>query len=156
LPARLERRYQRFLADVRLADGSLLTVHCPNTGAMTGCAEPGARVWLSLAVGAHRKYPHTWELVETAAGLACIHSARANQLVAAALAAGTIDELVGYRRLRREVRAVGGSRIDFLLEEGVAPDCLVEVKSVTLCDADGLGRFPDAPSARGLRHLEEL
>ncbi|MDP4789958.1 MAG: DNA/RNA nuclease SfsA, partial [Haliea sp.] len=81
LEGRLLRRYKRFLADVELLSGEVITVHCPNTGAMTGCAAPGVRVWLSQSANSKRKYPHTWELVETAAGLACIHSARANQVV---------------------------------------------------------------------------
>ena len=73
--ATLLRRYKRFLADVELPGGEVITVHCPNTGAMTGCAEPGSRVWLSFSDAKTRKYPHTWELVETATGMACIHSA---------------------------------------------------------------------------------
>ena len=77
----LVRRYKRFLADVELPGGEVITVHCPNTGAMTGCAEPGWRVWLSRSSSSKRKYPHTWELVETDKGMACIHSARANAVV---------------------------------------------------------------------------
>lgn len=152
----LLRRYKRFLADVRLDDGTELIVHCPNTGAMTGCAEPGSRVWLSLAANPKRKYSHTWELVETGSGLACIHSALANTLAAEAIAAGLIPELDGYPELRREVAVgAGGSRVDMQLSGRGAP-CLVEVKCVTLCAADGLGLFPDAVSSRGARHLREL
>ena len=91
----LQRRYKRFLADVLLDSGETLTVHCPNTGAMTGCAEPGSPVWLSRSDSKTRKYPHTWELVETAAGLACIHSARANKVVLEALAENRVAELTG-------------------------------------------------------------
>ena len=69
-----------FLADVEMPGGGVITVHCPNTGAMTGCAQPGRRYGYPQS-GKTRKYPHTWELVETASGLACIHSARANQVV---------------------------------------------------------------------------
>jgi sugar fermentation stimulation protein A len=81
LEGRLLRRYKRFLADVELPGGEIITVHCPNTGAMTGCADAGSRVWLSVSDSKTRKYPHTWELVETASGMACIHSAKANQVV---------------------------------------------------------------------------
>ena len=79
----LIKRYKRFLADVELPSGDVITAHCPNTGAMTGCAEPGSRVWLSLSASKTRKYPHTWELVETPHGMACVHSAKANTVICA-------------------------------------------------------------------------
>jgi sugar fermentation stimulation protein A len=152
---RLVRRYKRFLADVELADGSCITAHCPNTGAMTGCAEPGSAVWLSRSDSRSRKYPHTWELVATADGLACVHSALANRVVREAVAAGRIPQLTGYPTLRSEVRYGGGSRADLLLEAG-RRRAFVEVKSVTLCAPGGQGLFPDAVSERGRRHLAEL
>ncbi len=157
LPATLLRRYKRFLADVRLESGEELTVHCPNTGAMTGCAEPGSRVWLHDSGNPKRKYRYTWELVESGDGhLACVHSARANALVAEALAEGALPFLEGYPGVAREVAFGGeGSRVDFLLD-GPRGQCLVEVKSVTLHVGDGLGLFPDAPSVRGRKHLREL
>ena len=151
----LQRRYQRFLADVELPGGELITAHCPNTGAMTGCAQPGSRVWLSVSGSATRKYPHTWELVETAEGLACIHSARANRVVAEALRQQRIPELAGYDKLETEVRYGQGSRADLVLSSG-GRRCLVEVKSVTWCDPAGLGLFPDAVSIRARKHLREL
>jgi sugar fermentation stimulation protein A len=151
----LLRRYKRFLADVELESGEQITVHCPNTGAMTGCAQPGSPVWLSHSDSKTRKYPHTWELVETSAGLACIHSARANAVVAEAVQAGMIPELAGYDSLRREVKYGQGSRADLVLE-GEGPRCVVEIKSVTLCRDNGVGVFPDAVSSRARRHLQEL
>lgn len=157
IEARLVRRYKRFLADVILADGTELTVHCPNTGAMTGCAEPGSRVWLLDSGNPKRKYRHTWELVETVDGeLACVHSARANALFAEALAEGRVPGLMQVADIRREVAYGGeGSRADFQLQsEGRT--CTVEVKSVTLHPGDGLGVFPDAVSQRAARHLREL
>lgn len=154
----LLRRYKRFLADVELPSGEIITAHCPNTGAMTGCAEPGSRVWLSTSENPKRKYRHSWELVEVAGGaIACIHSARANALAEEAIALGTIRELQGYQAIRREVKfGEEGSRIDLLLEGGAAADCFVEVKSVTLALGAGLGVFPDAVSLRGRKHLREL
>ena len=152
----LIRRYKRFLADVELADGSVITAHCPNTGAMTGCAEPGSRVWLSVSDNPKRKYRHGWELVESAGDLACIHSARANSLVVEAIENGVVGELQGYSSLRSEVKyGAENSRIDILLEAD-SGRCYVEVKSVTLLLDDGLGVFPDAVSARGRKHLREL
>lgn len=153
----LIRRYKRFLADVTLDDGSTVTAHCPNTGAMTGCAEPGSRVWLSRSGNPARKYPFSWELVETAGGeLACIHSARANALALEGITTGVIRELQGYEDVQREVKfGREGSRVDLLLQ-GKGKRCFVEVKSVTLDWGEGLGLFPDARSDRGRKHLREL
>lgn len=152
---RLLRRYKRFLADVELPGGEQITVHCPNTGAMTGCAEPGSRVWLSTSDSKTRKYPQTWELVETSAGMACIHSARANQVVREAFAAGRIAQFSGYPDIRPEVKYGEGCRADLLLQ-GPPGRVFVEVKSVTLCRTGGQGLFPDAVSERGRKHLLAL
>jgi len=155
LAGRLLRRYKRFLADVELPGGEVITVHCPNTGAMTGCAEVGSRVWLSTSASKTRKYPHTWELVETAGGLACIHSARANQVVREAFTSARIPGFEAYPEIRAEVKYARGSRADLLLE-GADGRVFVEVKSVTLCRAGGCGLFPDAVSERGRKHLRAL
>ena len=155
IQGRLRRRYKRFLADVELAGGEVITAHCPNTGAMTGCAEPGWQVWLSVSDSKTRKYPHTWELVATASGMACVHSARANPVVAEAVEAGLIPALAGYPALRREVKYGEGSRADLVLE-GEGSRCVVEIKSVTLLQPAGIGVFPDAVSERARRHLAEL
>lgn len=154
----LLRRYKRFLADVRLADGTELTAHTPNTGSMLGCSEPGSRVWLRDSANPKRKYRYSWELVETAGGtLVGINTGLPHTLVREAVADGTVTELQGYASCRAEVRYGQGSRIDLLYEDG--PDggrCYVEIKNVTTCDEAGYGFFPDAVSARGTRHLREL
>jgi sugar fermentation stimulation protein A len=155
LEGTLLRRYKRFLADVELPGGQVITAHCPNTGAMTGCAEPGSRVWLSTSASKTRKYPHTWELVETTRGLACIHSAKANQVVYEAFAGGKIPGFEPYADISREVKYGQGSRIDLLLQ-GPSGRVYVEVKSVTLCREGGWGAFPDAVSERGRKHVNEL
>ena len=156
LPGMLLRRSKRFLADMLLDDGRELVLHCPNTGSMKNCAQPGSRVWVDIQNKPGRKLPGTWELVEVAPGqLACIHSARANRVVATALRAGLITPLVGFSVLRPEVKMPGGvSRFDFLLSD--PGECVVEVKSVTLALGDGWGAFPDAVSLRGQKHLLEL
>lgn len=153
--ARLIRRYKRFLADVLLESGEEVTVHCPNTGAMTGCIEEGASIWLSLSDNPKRKYPMTWELIERSSGeRICVHSARANAVVEAAIEDGTLAELQGYSHIQREVKVAEGTRADFVL---TGPGrCVVEVKSVTLGLGQGYGAFPDAVSDRANRHLEEL
>lgn len=160
--AQLIRRYKRFLADVILNDGSEATLHCPNTGAMTGCQGAGWAVWYSDSGNPKRKYPCTWQIVQNDAGdFIGINSAFANTLVHEALSEGRLAELAGFTSLRSEV-AYGEqkSRIDFLLRfapEGErAQDCYVEVKSLTLGLAEGLGVFPDAVTTRGQKHLEEL
>jgi sugar fermentation stimulation protein A len=153
--ARLVRRYKRFLADVELPGGEVITVHCPNTGAMTACAEPGCRVWLSRSTVKTRKYPHTWELIETDAGMACIHSAKANQVVREAFESGLIPGFEDYPNIRSEVKYGENSRADLLLE-GESGRVFVEVKSVTLLREPAQGAFPDAVSERGRKHLVEL
>lgn len=161
IEAQLIKRYKRFLADVTLQDGSMITVHCPNTGKMTGCAEPGSRIWLSDSANPKRKYRYTWELTETATGPAYIHSAKANALVKEALAEHRIAELSGYTQIKAE-QPYGeqGSRVDFVLDESTIASekhrsCYVEVKAVTL-DESGIGYFPDTVSDRGLKHLQDL
>ncbi|MFK3720753.1 DNA/RNA nuclease SfsA [Pseudomonas fulva] len=155
---RLLRRYKRFLADIELATGEQLTIHCPNTGSMLNCMREGGRVWFSRSSDPKRKLPGTWEISETPQGrLACVNTGRANALVEEALRAGIITELAGFTALKREV-AYGeeGSRIDFRLEFDGAP-AYVEVKSVTLGYADSTtAAFPDAVTQRGAKHLREL
>lgn len=153
----LLRRYKRFLADVVLDDGREITLHCPNTGSMKNCADPGSRVWFSDSGNDKRKYRHTWELVETASGvLAGINTGRANELVKALILSGRVPELSGYARVRSEVKyGSENSRIDLLLEEGATPDCFVEIKNVTLAEG-ATGYFPDAVTERGRKHLREL
>ncbi|MFW1677221.1 DNA/RNA nuclease SfsA [Pontibacter sp. JAM-7] len=156
-PGRLIKRYKRFLADIELDNGHEVTVHCPNTGSMRNCAEPGSRVWVWDSGNAKRKYPMTWELVEVEQRhLACINTARANSLVAEAITAGVIPALAGYAKLRREVPDGEQSRIDFLLQDPHKGQIWVEVKNVTLLERDGWGSFPDAVTTRGARHLRAL
>lgn len=156
--AELLCRYKRFLADVRMPSGEVVTVHCPNTGAMTGCAEPGSRVWLQPSNNAKAKYGWGWRFVETPSGLANIYSAGANQLFQDAFLAGRLSAFEGFSSIKREVSyAKGQSRADFLLSgHATHRDCLVEIKSVTLCGEEGVGYFPDAKSERGLKHLVHL
>lgn len=155
----LIQRYKRFLADVRLPDGSQLTLHCPNTGSMLNCQVPGSRVWYSTAANPDRKYPHTWELVESPEGeLIGINTGRANHLVREAIEAQRLVELRDYPVLRGEVSyGQEKSRIDLLLQGHASqPDCYVEIKNVSLGMGAGLGLFPDAVTQRGQKHLREL
>ncbi len=154
IEGRLIRRYKRFLVDVKLAGGQLVTAHTANPGRMQGLMEPGSRVWLSYHDNPKRKLAYSWQLVKVGRYLVGVDPIRANALVAEAIRRGVISELSGYDSLRREV-ALGASRIDLLLERP-GERCYVEVKSVTLRMPDGLGLFPDAVSERGRKHLLEL
>ncbi|PWR23927.1 DNA/RNA nuclease SfsA [Zavarzinia compransoris] len=158
VPARLIRRYKRFLADVVLDTGETVTAHCANPGSMLGLAPEGARVFLSPARDPKRKLRWSWRLVEIGGALVGIDTGLANVVVAEAVAAGRIPALAGYGDLRREVPYGRNSRIDLLLSDAAAggPDCLVEVKSVTLSRRPGLAEFPDSVTARGAKHLDEL
>jgi sugar fermentation stimulation protein A len=153
----LIKRYKRFLADVQLTDGTIVIAHCPNTGAMTGCAEPGWKVWLSPSTNPKRKLLYTWEVVLTdKQHWIGINTHKANAIVKEALQENKIAELVGYANLKAEVKfGEENSRIDFLLTDFKKVDCFVEVKSVTLLD-NNVGYFPDAKTIRGQKHLREL
>ncbi len=156
--ATLIKRYKRFLADIELSDGSLRTIHCANTGAMTGCATPGDTVWFSTSDNPKRKYPNSWEWSQTQTGdQICVNTVRANQLAVEAIEKGSIPELSGYTQLLTE-RKYGkeNSRIDVYLEFDQQPPCFIEVKSVTLLEDNGQGFFPDAVTTRGQKHLREL
>lgn len=155
IPGRLIKRYKRFLADIELADGSVVTAHCPNSGSMLGCDLPGSPVMLSRSAKPDRKLPYTWELVLTEGHWVGLNTMLPNRLAEEAIQDGTISELQGYAHLRREVPYGNErSRIDILLE-GESGRCYVEVKNVTLVEG-GLALFPDAVTERGQKHLREL
>jgi sugar fermentation stimulation protein A len=152
----LVKRYKRFLADVTLEDGTVVTAHCANSGSMLSVRDEGSEVWLSPADNPKRKLKYTWELIRVGETLVGINTQHPNALVAEAIEAGAIAELTGYERLRREVKYGKNSRIDILLEGDGKPPCYVEVKNCTLRRGDGPVEFPDAVTARGAKHLEEL
>ncbi len=155
----LLRRYKRFLADVEMSNGDVITVHTPNTGAMTGCADPGSRVFLRDVENPKRKYRYSWEMTENLQGIMVgVHTGITNALVSEGIVSGVISELQGYDTIRQEVKyGEEKSRIDLLLQNGADNrDCYVEIKNVTTCDEAGYGYFPDAVSARASKHLREL
>ncbi|MDO6730150.1 DNA/RNA nuclease SfsA [Marinovum sp. 2_MG-2023] len=157
VPATLIRRYKRFLADCRLADGREVVAHCANPGSMLGLAEPGFAVWLEPNDDPKKKLDYGLRLVSPASGvLVGVDTSVPNRALRAALNAGEIVGLDGYDTLRPEVKYGQNSRIDFLLQGSGRRDAYVEVKSVTLSRQPGLAEFPDSVTARGTKHLGEL
>ena len=151
---RLIRRYKRFLADVALDEGTVVTAHCPNSGSLAGCLGEGWPVLLSHASSPRRKLEWTWELVHNGRCWIGINTHRANRPAEGAIRSGLISDLATTGPILREVR-YGKSRVDLVLG-GSSELCYVEVKNVTMVDADGAAAFPDAPTARGRKHLREL
>jgi sugar fermentation stimulation protein A len=160
VPATLIQRYKRFLADVRLADGTIATAHCANSGSMMGLKQEGSRVWLAPAVNPKAKLAWSWELIEAdlPGGRQCvgINTANPNRLMEEAIREGIIAELGGYAGFRREVKYGENSRVDALLTDPNRPDCYVEVKNVHMMREAGLAEFPDSVTTRGAKHLAEL
>ncbi len=154
----LIKRYKRFLADVKLDDGTIVTAHCANSGSMLTLKDEGNEVWLSPATNPKAKLDYKWEIVKVNDTLVGINTSLPNKLVEAAIIDGTISELSDYKNLRREMKYGKNSRIDIFLSDPDAskPDCYVEVKSVTLSRENGMAEFPDAVTSRGTKHLQEL
>ncbi len=150
----LIRRYKRFLADIRLADGTSLTVHCPNSGSMRGCSRPGSPVLISRSDNPRRKYAWTLEMVQENGVWIGVNTAMTNNLVQEALENGTIADFGPIDAIAREVRVSDRSRLDFLVTARNGPTYM-EVKNCSLVE-NGVALFPDAVTSRGTRHLEEL
>lgn len=156
-PARLIRRYKRFLADMILEDGREVVAHCPNPGSMLGLAEPGSPCWLSAKTAKGRKLDFGWEMVTVQNGaLVGINTGQANKVVAEGLATGRIAGLPSDGIWRPEVAFGTGTRFDFAHTAVGGALTYLEVKSVTLSREPGLAEFPDARTDRGAKHLREL
>ena len=150
----LKIRYKRFLADI-LLDNQPMTVHVPNTGAMTSCWAPDWKCAVSKARNTDRKLSHTLELIHNGECWIGVNTANANKLAYSWIKLGLLPELADYPIVVPE-KKIGDSRIDFYLDgHKTSPACYVEVKNVTL-KLDGLAQFPDSVSTRGQKHLQEL
>lgn len=157
IPGRLIRRYKRFLADILLEDGQEVIAHCANPGAMTGLDGKGLRVWLEPNDDPKKKLDYGWRLLELPGGAwVGIDTSVPNRVIRESLEAGQISELAAYSNVRPEVKYGQASRVDFLLTEPGLPDAYVEVKNVHLSREPGWAEFPDSPTARGTKHLNEL
>jgi sugar fermentation stimulation protein A len=157
IPARLVRRYKRFLADAELEDGTLVTAHCPNPGSMLGLKEPGLRIWLEPNDDPRKKLNYGWRLAELPNGhWSGIDTSVPNRIVGEALNAGLVAELKCYAEIRAEVPYGTRSRVDFMARAAGLPDAFIEVKNVHLRRSDDWAEFPDSVTARGTKHLGEL
>ncbi|MFK7938579.1 MAG: DNA/RNA nuclease SfsA [Roseovarius sp.] len=158
VPARLIRRYKRFLADITLeADSTQVTAHCANPGSMMGLAQPGCRVWVEPNDDPRKKLKYGWRLVDHENGhFTGVDTSLPNRALKEVIGARGIPELAMYATLKPEQKYGENSRIDFLLQGDGLADAYVEVKSVTLSRQPGLAEFPDSVTARGAKHLGEL
>jgi sugar fermentation stimulation protein A len=156
IPGILIKRYKRFLADVQLVEtGKTVTAHCPNSGSMKGCAEPGSQVFLSENDNPKRKLKYTWELVRTSGTMIGINTQVPNKLVKQSIENNLIEELSGYDRIKAEIKTSEHTRLDLLLEKKDGEKCYVEIKNCTLVE-NHIAMFPDAVTTRGQKHLTEL
>jgi len=155
VPGTFIRRYKRFLTDVELENGQVVTAHCPNTGSMKGCSEAGRPVYLSSHDNPKRKLKYTWELIEMPTSLVGVNTQVPNRLVFESVRAGAVPELAGYEAFAREIKINDHTRLDLALGGAKKRPCYVEIKNCTLVD-DGAALFPDAVTSRGLKHIGEL
>src|SRR3989338_231951 len=151
----LLKRYKRFLADIELENGELITAHCPNSGAMQGLTDPGTPVWISTSKSPTRKLPYTWEMANVNGVYVGMNTSNPNSLVEEALQKGTIKELQKFSSLKREVPYGKNSRIDILLKNPSEGLTFVEVKNVHLKRGESAA-FPSSVTTRGAKHMREL
>jgi sugar fermentation stimulation protein A len=151
----LVKRYNRFLADVKLSSGEKVTAHCPNSGTMKECSQPGRPVYLSFHDNPKRKLKYTWEMIKMPTSLVGVNTMIPNRLVKKSIREGRVDQLKDYENIKSEIKVSDGSRLDLLLTKGENEKCFVEIKNCTLVK-DNIAYFPDAVTARGRRHLVEL
>ena len=149
----LVKRYKRFLADIKLDDGSVVTAHCTNSGSMKSCLENGAEVFLTPVNDPKRRTRFTWEMIKINNDWVGINTGNPNKLAFETVAAGTVPGLEGYTNVKREVK-FGDSRFD-IFAENENEQCFVEVKNVTLKEGN-YALFPDAVTTRGQKHLKTL
>lgn len=150
----LIKRYKRFLADVRMENGEIITVHCPNTGTMLSCSTPNSRVCLSRSDNPKRKYPFTLEMVEDNSTWVGVNTARTNILVAESIRNGQISEFQDINAIKTEIKTSDHTRLDLQVLHGDR-STYIEVKNCSLA-IDMRAMFPDAVTARGTKHLHEL
>ncbi len=151
---KLIKRYKRFLADIQLDTGKIITAHCPNTGTMLSCSSPGSDVFLSISNNPKRKYPHTLEMVQDNKTWVGVNTSRTNKLVIESIKKGQISEFIHFDTIKAEVKTSKESRLDLLIRQQ-NQDTYVEIKNCSLA-INRCAMFPDAVTTRGTKHLNEL
>ncbi len=155
IKGKILKRYKRFLADIELENGEVITAHTANTGSMKTCWEPGWSVLLSFHDNPKRKLKYSLELTNNGETWIGVNTGLPNKIAIEAIQNGVVKELKGYKSLKPEA-TIGKSRIDILLSNDGEDPCYVEVKNVTLLGEKKRAIFPDGVSTRGQKHLEEL
>lgn len=159
IAGKLVKRYKRFLADIELESGELVTAHCPNTGPMTGISTPNSRVQVSRSNNPKRKLAYTWEMIEVCDSQPTwvgVNTQIPNVVVKALLHQHLLPVLGPYDQIKAEVRyGQEKSRIDFLLEGPETKSVYLEVKSATWAQGQQ-ALFPDTVTTRGQKHIREL
>lgn len=156
VPGIILKRYKRFLADVELADGSVVTAHCTNTGTMATSWEPGDAVLLEPSANPARKLAYTWLACNRDGAWVGVETGMPNRVVAEAARQDRLPGLPGLHSVLTEQKyGDERSRIDVLARDAGDRCVYIEVKNATMRVGD-LACFPDAVSLRGAKHLREL
>ena len=148
------KRYKRFFVDVKI-DNKIITAHCPNTGSMMGLLSANNKVWLSKSENPERKLKYTLQIIENKKSMVGVNTHLTNKIVLEALEENSIKELKNLDNIKSEVKFGKNTRFDFLISKN-NKKIFVEVKNVTLSRKKGVAEFPDAVTARGLKHISEL
>jgi len=154
IKGKLIKRYKRFFTDVKLTK-EVVTAHCPNTGSMKGLLNEGNDVYLLANNNPKRKLKYGLEIIKSRENLVGVNTHMANRIVEHGIQNNLIKELKNYDSIKAEVFFNKETRFDFLLEKK-SQKSFVEVKNVTLFRNKDTAEFPDAPTARGIKHLLTL
>ena len=154
IKGKLIKRYKRFFTDVKLSK-EIVTAHCPNTGSMKGLLDEGNEVYLLPNNDPKRKLKYGLEIIKSRKNLVGVNTHMANRIVEHGLKNNLVNELKNNDIIKPEVFFNKETRFDFLLEKK-GQKMFVEVKNVTLFRNKDTAEFPDAPTARGIKHLLTL
>ena len=154
ISGQLIKRYKRFFVDVQVK-GKVITAHCPNTGSMQGLLKKGNKVWLTKSDNPNRKLKYTLQIIQDNKSKVGVNTHLTNKIILHALKNNLFKEFDKKIKIRPETKFGSNTRFDFLITKNNFK-AFVEVKNVTLSRIKGLAEFPDAVTARGLKHIKEL